>query len=375
MTPQRKLIYVINHMDWFWTHRLQLAQGAQAQGWAVYIAAPGAGSDANLAVHGFTPLDLPAAPLAQIRALSRFFKTQNPDLIHAITLKCVFFTGLAAWRRSKQKIVYTIAGLGYLFSSGGAKPLLLRTAIAPFLKTILKRPRTSIIFQNSDDQFLMISQNYVLEKNACVIPGSGVDLTEFHVSPEPDTGRPLILLPTRLIREKGIFIFAEAAKILHERHIKARFQIAGGLSPGNPRSLTEADMRGLTAAGHVEWLGHCRDMRAVYAQSAIVAYPSWYREGVPKALLEAAASGRPIVATDHPGCREAVHHGENGFLVPARDALALANAIETLLRDPAIRRVMGEKSRLLAQSAFDVRSVVEKTLGVYTLLMEEQDRP
>lgn len=365
MTARRKILYVLNHMDWFWSHRLPLAQGAQDAGYDVIVAAPGAQADERLSSYGFTGIDLPKGnPLKAVLHLRRVFAQQKPDLVHAITLKYAFLAGLAA-QGTGIRAVHTIAGLGYLFSGEGARPKILRAVVGPLLKLALNNRHTTLIFQNPDDRALMIRRGFAVPQRSVLIRGSGVDTAAFAVYPEPEGDAPLVLMPARLVREKGVAVFAEAARLLKHQGIKARFVIAGGLDRSNPNALNESDMQKIVADGPAEWAGKVTDMPALYAASSLIAYPSWYGEGVPKVLLEAASCGRAIVTTDHPGCREAVAHGENGLLVPVRDAPALAEAIRTLLDDPALRRRMGEKGREKAENEFDVQRIVRETLAVY----------
>lgn len=367
----QKILYVINHMDWFWSHRLPLAQGAKAQGYDVYVAAAGAGGDKELQRAGFTGLELPRGNIFKIMtALHRHITRNRPDIVHAITLKYAFISGLVAQRHKNLCLVHTLAGLGYLFSGDGLRPKILRAFTGPFLKLALNRQNTKIIFQNPDDMTLLTGRGFVRPEDCHLIRSSGVDIKEFPCRPEPEADEPLVLMPTRLIREKGIAVFVEAARILRKSGSPARFEIAGGLSSSNPNAITRAEMLAMTADGAVKWLGKVEDMPELLARTTLIAYPSYYREGVPKVLLEAAATGRAIVTTDHPGCREAVNHGENGLLVPVKDAVALADAIEVLLDSPAERKKMGQAGRKIAEEQFDVRKIVKETVKVYSRIYE-----
>ena len=185
----------------------------------------------------------------------------------------------------------------------------------------------------------------------------------FHPAPEP-TGPPVVVLPARMLRDKGVVEFVTAARTLLASGIAARFVLAGSADPDNPAGLSEAELRSLSADGSVEWWGHRDDMAEVLRQAHVVVLPS-YREGLPKALVEAAASGRPIVATDVPGCREVVRHEWNGLLVPVRDSAALARAIDRLLRDAGERSRMGARGRERVEDAFSDRRVIGETLAVY----------
>ncbi|HOO82362.1 MAG TPA: glycosyltransferase family 4 protein [Alphaproteobacteria bacterium] len=362
----KKLLLVINHIDWFWSHRLPLAKGAQVKGWDVSVAVTGADSDPDLAPQHFTGHELPASgPAKIIWAIYKIIKREHPAIIHAITLKYAFFAGLAARLYKDVRVVHTLAGLGYLFSGEGAKPQILRIAIGPFLKLALKQKRTHLIFQNPDDMALMIRRRFAVPERCTLIRGSGVDLTQYPLMPLPEDKRPIVLMPTRLIHEKGVAVFIKAANILKKRGINARFKIAGGLSATTPSAISKEEMETMLAESEVEWLGKVADMPALYQSASLICYPSWYGEGVPKVLLEAAATGRAIVTTDHPGCREAVEHEVNGLLVPVKDPLATADAMRVLLEDRPCLEAMGRASHDLAARNFDVESVVAHTLKIY----------
>jgi glycosyltransferase involved in cell wall biosynthesis len=358
-----KILYVINHIDWFWSHRLPLAKAAQDSGFDVHVAVAGAKDNKNLTSQNFTGHALPSENvLAILAALHKIIKREQPDIIHAITLKYAFITGLAARFYPQSKAVFTIAGLGYLFSSEGLKPKILRLMISPFLKFAFKDSK--IIVQNPDDLEILAKGGFVGREQCVLIRGSGVDTVQFmpHTS---NQNPPIVLMPTRLVQEKGIAIFVEAARILKSKGLNAHFQIAGGLDKNNPHAITIEEMQNLTANSTVEWLGRVKDMPALYARATLIAYPSYYREGVPKVLLEAAAMGKPIITTDHPGCREVVKHGENGLLVPIKNPEKLAEAIEQLLQNPGEMARMGKASRARAEAEFDVRLIVEQTLKTY----------
>ncbi len=368
-----KLLYVINHPDWFWSHRLPLALGAKDAGYDVLVAMPGGKGDGKLAQKGFHGLDIPAfetkaSPATAVKtlfSLQKLLRQEKPDIVHAITLKYAFMTGLVARFHKNIRCVHTIAGLGYLFSGEGMKLKLLRLVIGPFLKFALKGSRMTIIVQNPDDLELLIRRRFVRKEQTVLIRGSGVDTDIFKPSEEPPQETPIILMPTRLLRDKGVAVFIDAARILKKRGVNARFQIAGGISANSPGAITEPEMRQMVADGSVEWLGKRNDMPDLLARATLVAYPSYYREGVPKVLLEAAASGKAIITTDHPGCREAVTHGVNGVLVPVKNAAALASSMEELLENPALQKSMGKAGRDKAVAEFNVNRIVIDTLKTY----------
>lgn len=359
----KKVLFVLADISDFWNSRAGLARAAQARGWRVFVAAPGALNDQRLPHEGFTGIEL--APFSVMNAakiifdLRKILKIHRPDLLHAVTLKYACLAGLAAGRKPDKKI-YTVAGLGFLFSPQGAA---LKFFIAPFLKYALRNAQ--IIAQNPDDEKILLEEKFAEGRRCHVIKGSGVDLSLFYPRENPETGPPVVLMPTRLLRDKGIEVFIRAARIARRENIEARFIIAGASGGGSPGAISESEMKELCADAEVEWLGHVDDMASLYARCAIVVYPSYYREGVPRALLEACAMGKAIVTTDHPGCREAVAHGVNGLLVPVKNAEATADAIQALLQDAAKREAMGKMGRQLAERAFDVNLIVKKTLEIY----------
>lgn len=369
---------ILNDMAWFWSHRLPLAQGIQDQGWKLGIAAPRAKSDKKLEEAGFKAFNLPDSDnakdiFAHIRTLKHIYKLiqkTKPDIVHAITIRYALYTGLVTRFTNQHSVILTIAGLGSLFTDKGFKATLIRTLVKPLLFFAFYRRDIFIIFQNPDDQKQMLDAGLVRSKNTNVIRGSGVDLDQFPYTAEPETETPVILFSSRLIKEKGIYDFVEASCILKENNIQARFQVAGDFYPKNPHSVPRQDMNQWLEDGTIEWLGQCSNMAEIIQSSAIVVLPSYYREGVPKILLEAAATGRPIITTNLPGCREVVEHNVNGLLIEAQNPQQLADAIVLLLNDKDKRIKFGKAGHEKASSEFDVVSVVRRTLDVYDRMME-----
>jgi glycosyltransferase involved in cell wall biosynthesis len=239
----------------------------------------------------------------------------------------------------------------------------LRFVIKPFLKHALNG--AAIVAQNPDDIKTLCNEGLITDQAVRLIRGSGVDVTQFSPINGAEAHPPIVLMPTRLIREKGVSIFAEAARILKARGVDVRCVIAGALDHNNPHAITEKEINALTADGSLVWAGKMDDMPRALNEASLVAYPSWYGEGIPKVLLEAAACGKAIITTDHTGCREVVEHGVNGYLVPVRDAVALAESIEVLLSNPELRYGMGRKSRMRAEQEFNVTIIVRQTLDFY----------
>lgn len=374
--PSKKLLYIFDHLDW--KSRMPVALGAKEAGFDITIGIVGAEDGDKIdGLEGFHVLILrkpknkfgPFSVLGSLLDIRRTIKTHKPDLLHTVTLKYSFLVGLASLGLRGYRLLYTIAGLGFLFRSEGVKPKILRAALSPFLKCVLRNKRADLIFQNPDDRDLLVQGGYTRAEHTHLVISSGVDLDKFIFEPEPENDLPIALMPTRLVHEKGVSIFVQAARILHEKGIKARYQIAGGITTHNPRAISEAEMRDYIKDGVVEWLGRVDDMPALLRSASVIVYPSYYGEGVPRVMLEACAAGRPIITTDHAGCRETVPEGKNGFLVPIKDVQATAQAMERLLGDKNLRADMGAQSRKLAEERFDVQAITAQTLALYDLVL------
>jgi glycosyltransferase involved in cell wall biosynthesis len=366
------LLFVVN-LDWFFlSHRLPLARAARDAGWRVTVAAADTGSAAAVVAEGLAFVALPAGggALGEARLLpflARLYRRLRPDLIHHVTIRPVVFGTLAARAVPRAAVVNAVSGLGYVFTGDG-RSRLLRGTVETLYRAALRRPRTRTIFQNPDDRAVFTDRGLVRPDDTVLIRGSGVDCARFAVAPEPP-GDPVVMLPARLLWDKGIAQFVEAARLLRARGVPVRMVLAGDRYEGNPTSIPQAQLDAWKDEGVVEPWGHREDMAAALAQASVVVLPS-RREGLPKALLEAAAVGRPLIATDVPGCREVVLPGVNGMLVPLDDAGALADAVEALVRDPALRRTYGAAAREMAEREFAVEAVVAQTMEVYRSLLQ-----
>jgi glycosyltransferase involved in cell wall biosynthesis len=369
----RRLLIVANVAWFFLSHRLPLARAARAAGYDVRVAA-GVEDDAEAAQvrsEGFEFRRLgvrrsSTSPLSGVwlmREISSTVLEFSPNVVHLVSLKVILLGGLIVPRRPEMRIVAAFSGLGHVFTTVGLRAAMLRAFLLPLFRIALRGSRVVALFQNEDDRRVFTESGAIPLARTRVIRGVGVDLSKYRVEPLP-CGRPLVVLPGRVLREKGVLEFAEAARILRADGVDADFAIAGRLDAENPSALTRDEVHALEADCGVRYLGHVDDVLGLYRSASIVCLPS-YREGMPKALAEAAAMGRPIVATDVPGCREAVVPGANGLLVPARDGRALADALRRLLTDTALRRAMAEESRRVAEARFDERAIVAETLSLY----------
>jgi len=367
---KRKLLIVVN-VDWFFlSHRLPIAQAARDASYDVHVATSLTLAPAEIEQHGFTlhglDIDRRSASVWQalklLMGLRQLMVELAPDVVHLVTIKPVLLGGLAARMARVPRVIAAISGLGFVFTARGLRASARRVVVSTLYRLALVHPGVHVVFQNADDQALL--QRYAGIRNDQVvrIRGSGVDLGAWSVRPMPE-GAPLILMPSRLLLDKGVVEFVEAARRLRGyRH--ARFVLVGDIDAGNPTSLSHQQIQGWVAEGIVEWWGHRRDMAEVLAQAHMVVLPS-YREGLPKALIEAAACGRAVVTTDVPGCRDAIDPDRTGLLVEVRNPEALAQAIRILLDDPYRLRTMGEAGRRWAEQVFDLREVVSRHLAMY----------
>ncbi len=376
----KKLLYIFDASDW--DSRITIARAAKKEGAQVTIGLIVADNDAAISAKVKSdPEEFNIVPLYKktggsksisasiflLRDIRRLICNQKPDVIHAVTLKYSLITALAAIAVGKSNKIYTIAGLGYLYRSEEIKSLILRTALWPLFLLSFRNPSAEMIFQNADDRALFIDKKLTTVEKSHLIKGSGVYIDRFDAAQKSfDTQEtPLVLMPTRLVHEKGIAVFIEAAKILEERDIKARFEIAGGLTYDNPRAIKQEEMEKMLQGSAVKWLGRIDNIPEKLRQARLVVYPSYYGEGIPRVLLESCAAGCPVITTDHPGCREVVERGVNGLLVPVKDPQSTAQAIEKLLTDLETCRSMGKKSREKACKEFDIHDIANQTIEVY----------
>lgn len=296
-------------------------------------------------------------------------RRERPDVVHGFTIKCAVYGSLAARIAGVPARVNAVAGMGYVFISDAPKARVLRPIVRTLLKLALGGRDARLVLQNPDDVALFERARLVDPGQVRLIPGSGVDTIRFAPDPARVPGERLrVLLPARLLWDKGLAEYAEAARVARQRDVPVDLLLAGDADPGNPAAAPEATVRGWVEEGLLHWLGHVEDMPALLRSTDIVALPS-YREGLPKGLIEAGASGCALITTDVPGCREVVTHEVDGLLVPVKDGVALAEAIERLVRDPALRRTLGAAARGKAVAQFDERIVVARTLDVYAELL------
>lgn len=371
----RTFLMIVNDPGFFVSHRLAVAEGAQSAGYEVHVASMGGDAVKTITERGFVHHVLPLSrsgsnPLREfltLFAIWRLLWRIRPQILHLVTIKPVIYGGIAARLSPVKSVVAAVSGLGFVFLSKGLKASVLRTVVRTFYRLALGKKNLRVIFQNPDDRDLLIRMGALDRTKAEMIRGSGVNLELYAFEPEIETDTPVVSLAARLLRDKGVVEFVEAARLLKSRGVNARFQLIGDVDPGNPATITEAQMLTWRDEGLVELLGYRQDISTLFAAAHIVVLPS-YREGLPKVLVEAAACGRAVVTTDVPGCRDAIERDITGLLVPVKDPVALADALQRLIEDAPTRQRMGAAGRRLAQEAFDLDKVVQQHLDIYRKL-------
>ncbi|MEO7392400.1 MAG: glycosyltransferase family 4 protein [Ramlibacter sp.] len=368
----KKLLFVVN-VDWFFvSHRLPIALQAQREGYEVHLATTFTNRREQLEKLGLHLHDLPmerggAGLLQQIGytlRVWRLFRRLRPDIVHLVTVKPVVLGGIASRMARVPAVASAVSGLGFVFLARGWRALPLRLAVSALYRLALGHPNQRVVFQNEADRALLRKVTGLAEARTCVMRGSGVDLAAFPVTPFPPEPPVIVLFAARLLTDKGLLEFIEAARRLRADGVAAQFWLAGAPDPENRATVRDEDVHAWHKEGVVRALGQRNDMAQVLSQAHLVVLPS-YREGLPKVLAEAAACGRPVITTDVPGCRDAISPGISGLLVPVRDAKGLAQAIAQLVRDPGRRRAMGLAGRQLAQEAFSLDSIVHQHLVIY----------
>lgn len=371
----RHVLLVVNDAKMFLQSRLPVARAAEVAGASVGVVAPEGPAVEAVRGAGFACHVLPLSrrgmnpwtEAGSLAALIRLYRAQRPDLVHHFTIKPVLYGGVAARAAGVPAVVDTITGLGYVFTSQARRARVLRLVVLAGYRLALSHPRIRVVFQNEADRSLLAASGVLKGRATEIIPGSGIHLGRFPAIPEPQ-GVPRVVLPSRMLWDKGVAEFVEAAGRLRKQGVAGTFVLVGDTDPGNPSAIPAERLRAWAREGVVDWLGWRDDMPEVLASAHVVCLPS-YREGFPRVLMEAAACGRPVVATDAPGCRDVVEAGRTGLLVPPRDAVALAEALELLLVDPVRRAAMGKEARALAERRFSADEVAAATIRLYAGLL------
>lgn len=369
-----KLFIVVN-VDWFFlSHRKDIALSAQKNGYDVTVVTKDTGKKQYIEALGLKVIDLPMNRSGQniieelytCWFLYRLYRREKPDIVHHVGLKTILWGTLAAKLAKVHGVVNAVSGLGIFFSEENT------SFVSKLLPRVLRfshhRKNLAVIFQNEEDKGLLYKNRIIKEEQAFMIKGSGVDLNQYCYTPEQESKKIKVLLTARMIVEKGVFVLVDAALKLKEKYRdKVEFLLCGGLDD-NPKAIKEEELKSVCDGGYIQWLGYRTDVLELLKSCHIVAFPSYYKEGLPKSLIEAAAVGRPIVTTNSIGCKETVVDGYNGYLIPVKDSDTLAEKLNLLFEDENLRQNMGRNSRILAEKDFSIENVIHRHLEIYSQL-------
>jgi glycosyltransferase involved in cell wall biosynthesis len=386
-----KKLYIVVNVDWFFlSHRLPVALAAQKAGWDVTIVTADTGKLKDIEAAGLRTINLPMSrsgmniieELKTLNFLRKLYAKEKPDVVHHVGMKTILWGTLAARFAKVKGVVNAISGLGGFFAEDN------KSIMAKIVPMVLRfshdRKNLLCIFQNDEDKGLYVKNKIIKENQARYIKGSGVDLKEFCYTPEPGAndnvnvndnfvGKLRVILTARMIVEKGIFILTEAAEKLRSKYEdKVEFLLVGGIDD-HPGAITKEQLDAACDGKYIQWLGYRTDVKELLQSSHIVAFPSYYMEGLPKSLIEADAIGRPVITCNSVGCKEAVIDGHNGYLIPTKDVDALVEKLDILLSNTKLRQEMGRNARAYAEANFSLDMVIEKHLEIYEELVTVND--
>lgn len=376
MAKKGKLFIVVN-VDWFFlSHRKDVALRAQEAGWDVTIVTADTGKLKDINAIGLKTINLPMSrsgmniveELKTLNWLRKLYKREHPDVVHHVGMKTILWGTLAAKFSGVQGVVNAISGLGGFFAEDNKG--LLAKVMPMVLRFSHNRPNLLCIFQNDDDWGLYVKHGIIRHEQGRFIKGSGVDLNQFSYTPEAEEGTVNVILTARMIVEKGIYLLTEAAERLRPKYEgKVEFWLVGMIDD-HPGAPTKEELESHCDGKYIQWLGYRTDVKELLKKSHVMAFPSYYMEGLPKSLIEADAIGRPVITTNSVGCKETVVDGENGFLIAPKDVDALTEKLDLLLGDKELRRKMGKASRAYAEKYFDIEVVIERHLAIYDELVK-----
>ena len=371
----QKLFIIVNVDSFFLSHRKDIAVRAKEEGYDVTIVASDTGRAEEIRSLGLKFHSLPINKTGlnlreETKTLSYIYRLigqERPDIVHLVGMKLILWGGLAARLRNVRLIVSAVSGLGVMFSPEYNRGLrkLMSGGVLAVMRFIHKVGGSYCIFHNTEDLELFV-KNRIVSRQYCVrTMGSGIDLNEYRYSPEPQEGKIRVLFTARMVEDKGVLVLIDAAeKLRSEYGDKVEFLLCGGLET-NPLAVSKERLEELCDGVYIQWLGRRSDVLQLLIQSHIFAFPSYYKEGLPKSCIEANAAGRPVITCDSTGCRDTVIDGETGFLVPVKDSEALASKLKVLFDDPALRTQMGLKARKFAEDTFSLEDVIQAHLNIY----------
>jgi len=375
----KKLFIIVNTDYFFISHRLPIALAAKESGYEVTVLTRNTGKRNEIEKVGLNFIEIPFErasinPFKEFkiyRKLKNIYKREQPEIVHHVTLKPIILGNFAAKSNPNISIVNAISGLGILFSRKGSK--VKKTLALILIRFAFKLTnRIIVIFQNKEDRSIFVDNEIIDKKNTVMIKGSGVDINKFGYVKPKNKKRKRVFMAARLLYPKGFEEFYLMAKhiIENEKMRNVDFVIAGDIDDINPLSISESTVSGWEKSGNIRWIGFVEDMKKEIAESDIIVFPSFYGEGLPKFLIEACAIGRPIITTDHPGCRDCVEHGKNGYLVPVKDYLKMSEYLKNILSDLNLQNKLGKYSRRKAENEFGINLVINAHLKIYEELVK-----
>ncbi|MBQ7280383.1 MAG: glycosyltransferase family 4 protein [Bacteroidales bacterium] len=367
-----KLFLIVNEDRFFLSHRKELAVRAAKEGYEVAVVCKDTGQRSDVEALGLRMIELPINPTGEniteelhtFNFLRNLYRRERPDIVHHVGLKNILWGSIAAKLSGVKGVVNAVSGLGTMFNGDNPSPI--ARIIMYVLRLFTGGKKVITIFQNHEDEALFFKHRVTSPERSVFIKGSGVDLNEYAYMPEDEMSEKIhIMFTARMVREKGTMILIDAAELLRQDYEgRVDFWLCGGLS-SNPNAISEEELRARCDGSYIQWLGFRKDVKELLGKAHIVAFPSYYREGVPRSLIEATAIGRPIVTTDSIGCKDTVEDGVNGFLIPVRNSEILAEKLKRLIDDKNLRQQMGQNSRRIAERDFSLENVINKHLQVY----------
>ena len=371
-----RILFLVTEDWYFRLHWIGLAQAARDAGFEVLLAMRVQEYGPEIRRQGFKlfPINLlrrsvnPIREFLAVVELARLYRAEKPDLVYHVAVKPILYGSIAARLAGIPFVMNVFAGLGYAYASEELRARLLRLFLKFGLSAACRSAGSIAVFQNDEDQAELVRDYIVRQSQTRIIRGTGVDTDRFRPT-SGESPEPIILLPCRMLWDKGVGEFVEAARLVGRMKFRVRFVLVGRCDEDNPASIQSEQLHQWQEEGVIEWWGHRSDMPAVFGNAAVVVLPS-YREGLPVSLLEAGACGKPIIATDVPGCREVVRHRVNGLLIPPRNAIALADAIVLLLENPELRHELGRRGREIVVKEFSSTIVIRQTLALYHELLQ-----
>lgn len=374
-----KKLFIVVNVDWFFlSHRLPIALAAQKAGWDVTIITADTGKLKDIHAQGLKVIDLPmsrsgmniAEELKTLNFLFNLYRKEKPDVVHHVGMKTILWGTLAAKFSKTKGVVNAISGLGGFFAEDNKG--LLSKIMPKVLNFSHNTDNLLCIFQNNDDWGLYVKHGIIEKGQGRFIKGSGVDLKKFAYAEEPNDGKLRVILTARMIAEKGIFLLTEAAERLRAKYESSvEFLLVGGLDD-HPGAITKEQLDDVCDGKYISWLGYRTDVKELLKNCHIVAFPSYYMEGLPKSLIEANAIGRPIITSNSVGCKDTVIDGYNGYLIAPKDIDALTEKLDLLLSSKELRQEMGRNARKYAEENFSIDSVIEKHLSIYNELISNK---